>query len=46
MWQQGKMFDEDLCSEVQRVIDNKMAAQMMVLTFRRAIGLPIKDSEE
>jgi hypothetical protein len=40
------MFDEDLCCEIQEKIDNKMAAQMMVLTFRRAIGLPIKESEE
>jgi hypothetical protein len=43
---QGKLFDEDFCHKIKARITDKYSAQMMIMTFRKAIGLPVNQMEE
>jgi len=45
-WKLGKTFDEEVCNKIKQNVKDKHIAQMMVLTFRKAIGLILKPDQE
>ena len=45
-WKLGQVFDEDLCHQIRLQITDKYSAQLMIMTFRKAIGLPLDIAEE
>ena len=46
LWKRGKLFEDQVCDEIFKRIDDSNTAQLLILAFRKANNYPVDPSWE